>query len=710
MSALATDGERLRIALVLEGGRSRSDAASLSAVARALEQSGAEVHLIRHGLGRLSTLQVQRAVQKVRPHVLISTGIPSSRHLRRTAERLGCPLVCYFWPNAPLLDPHRRPRKKPAAPTGIDATADEGIVLQHAVVGSQQQLDDLLQVLGKDSQRPRLASARIHVLPPLLDAAIFDAQPATLNAQTTTARDSVVLGVYGTAPEQLCAGSPGVQAVSLDGAPVTRSADTSEAQRLAGCSGLVVVVQDAQDARDAARRIAVALVLGKPVLLVGFGSSGRVIPAEIQALDLPPALLRAVPKDELPQALAQLVSELHPAAAPSAHAVAANHASLHSLREALHPNQVLSEHVALLFEIADLAAHIQSPASAPRSTSRSAAPSPSLSLYARALGLRFSRKPQRLILRYQAVVSKLRGFDSTALITKPTLEQQLQTLLSAGYQPVSLSAMALQNDLPSRCVAVTFDGGHAGVATLAAPLLKRLGIPFTVFVATDLLVDDPVWPWPDLLVRALADPVARGHSLPLLQADPRLAPLLAHPTWPQQAQALRLALARLPAGPRKALIDALRARLQDHIGSGPPTGHVDASSLLTPLLLPQIRAAGGELGSHGCSLVPFASLDDTALERELTESRRVLITHGERSYALAPAPLSDEPGIDARVAKAAAAFGYQLAVCNHQRPDAQVPARFALLRRSLSESASTARDGTFDAHRLWLSLTRTVPR
>ena len=709
MRAVGTDGDRLHVALVLEGGRSRADAADLAAVAQALEQSGVTVHVIRHGLGRLSALQVQRAVQRVQPQVLITTGVTSSRHLRRIATRLGCPLVCYFWPSASVVDPHRRPAKRSPEPLSQEqAEAEvESVALQHAVFGSQQQRAELLQARATDPSSPRLLAARMHVLPPLLDVAIFAPPQGERSGTPSAPRSELTLGVYGATPPALRTLSPGLQVISLDGAPTRQSADASEAQRLSACDGLVVIVHDALDAREAARRSAVALVLGKPTLLVGFGASRREVPAEIQSLDPSPALLRAVSEEELPQELPRFCAQLRAQAGSSVPASADQPAAQHRLREALHPAQVLAEHVALIFEIAALA-------SAPIRDQPVSKP-PSLSLHAKALGLRFSRQPQQMIVRYQAVVSELRGFDPDALISIQTLEKQLQTLLAAGYQAVPLSALAAMDrsaPQPVRRMAVTFDGGHAGVALLAAPLLGRLRIPFTVFVATDLLVPDPLWPWPELIVRALRDPVARAQSLPLLVADPSLSPFLtsepAH--WPKQAQRLRQMLAGWPAPRRSALVDALRVRLRDHLGAGPRPGHTDAWAPLLPKMVPTIRNAGGDLGSHGCSLSPFASLDDAALAAELAESRRAVRALAGTCDALAPPPLSGPAGVDARTVTAAAAAGYLHVVSSGVSPGERLAAGSAWGRLSLSERSSSAPDGTFDAHRLWLSLTGASPR
>ena len=68
-------------------------------------------------------------------------------------------------------------------------------------------------------------------------------------------------------------------------------------------------------------------------------------------------------------------------------------------------------------------------------------------------------------------------------------EAHLGYLQTAGYQilPLEEIARAARNGapLPERAVAITIDDAYVSVYTQAYPRLKRLGWPFTVFVATD---------------------------------------------------------------------------------------------------------------------------------------------------------------------------------------------------------------------------------
>jgi len=464
-----------RVVFVIEGGRSRDDVAALQAVARAVAEAGAQVKLVRHGLGKLSTLQVGRAVRRAKPDLLIVTGASSTRHLQSLAARLGCPLVAYYWPSAAVVDIHRRPRRASQRP-GPPARERAMPLPQRAVLGSEQQRRELLALLPHTGRRATLSASGMHILPPLLDPILFAADEPTRAAAATAPR----LGVYGAMATQLAAWAAPAEVVLLDGTPAhhrpAASEATTEAQRLLTCSGVLVLVHSDREAREAARHVVSALLLGKPVLLCGYGERGRDLPGVLAALALPEEILRAAPRDELARELPRFTQQLQSATmAPSPAPIDAR---LQALRQTLQPSRVLAEHVALILELADLAAQDAT------STTR-----PTLGQHARALGLRLFRRPALLCLRYPRVVDELRGRDLSQLITLDTLERQLQTLLQAGYQPVSptvfasLSKPVLRRG--QRFLTVTFADGPIADASPAptvepariAALLARLGIP-----------------------------------------------------------------------------------------------------------------------------------------------------------------------------------------------------------------------------------------
>lgn len=89
-------------------------------------------------------------------------------------------------------------------------------------------------------------------------------------------------------------------------------------------------------------------------------------------------------------------------------------------------------------------------------------------------------------------------------VTPDWLEQKILEYKSKGYTFVSI------DELPSilnfkfsifnshRWVCLTFDDGYRDNHTLAYPMLKRLGVPFTVYVTTGFIDNlSPMWWYPD---------------------------------------------------------------------------------------------------------------------------------------------------------------------------------------------------------------------
>ena len=76
--------------------------------------------------------------------------------------------------------------------------------------------------------------------------------------------------------------------------------------------------------------------------------------------------------------------------------------------------------------------------------------------------------------------------DHVPTVSADAFERQLACLARHGYRVLSLDEVADGLDrgqaLPRRSVAITFDDGYEETATVAWPLLKRFGMPATVFV------------------------------------------------------------------------------------------------------------------------------------------------------------------------------------------------------------------------------------
>lgn len=103
------------------------------------------------------------------------------------------------------------------------------------------------------------------------------------------------------------------------------------------------------------------------------------------------------------------------------------------------------------------------------------------------------------ILVYHRIAHRITGLPNPTMNVQPeTFEAQLDGLLERGYRvwPLAevLDRAEAGENLPARSLVVTFDDGFEGVYTQAWPVLKRLGLPATVFLNTAFL-DSATFPF-----------------------------------------------------------------------------------------------------------------------------------------------------------------------------------------------------------------------
>jgi peptidoglycan/xylan/chitin deacetylase (PgdA/CDA1 family) len=105
-----------------------------------------------------------------------------------------------------------------------------------------------------------------------------------------------------------------------------------------------------------------------------------------------------------------------------------------------------------------------------------------------------AREREVLVLAYHAVSAR---WPADLSVTPERLSSQLELLIARGYRGATFH-QAVYDPPGQRTVAVTFDDGFRSVATLALPILRRHGIPGTIFLPTDYIGTDEPMRWPGI--------------------------------------------------------------------------------------------------------------------------------------------------------------------------------------------------------------------
>ncbi len=99
-----------------------------------------------------------------------------------------------------------------------------------------------------------------------------------------------------------------------------------------------------------------------------------------------------------------------------------------------------------------------------------------------------------LVLCYHAISPT---WTAPLSVTPEQFEGQINYLLKRGWCPATFVDAAL-NPPARRTLAITFDDAYASVKEHAAPVLARLGVPATVFVATAFPSTNRAMHWPGI--------------------------------------------------------------------------------------------------------------------------------------------------------------------------------------------------------------------
>jgi peptidoglycan/xylan/chitin deacetylase (PgdA/CDA1 family) len=164
--------------------------------------------------------------------------------------------------------------------------------------------------------------------------------------------------------------------------------------------------------------------------------------------------------------------------------------------------------------------------------------------------------------------------------------------------------------LPERALCITFDDGYADNATLAQPILESLGLPATVFVATQFLNGGRMWN--DTVIETVRS---------LAQAELDLSGFGLQ-TYSLRTNDLKRQSARAILGGIKHLTPQKRQLITDHIAS--LVTDLPTDLMLTNTQIQGLHASGVEIGGHTHSHPILAALSIDDAKREISLGKTTL--------------------------------------------------------------------------------------
>ncbi len=289
-----------------------------------------------------------------------------------------------------------------------------------------------------------------------------------------------------------------------------------------------------------------------------------------------------------------------------------------------------------------------------------------------------------------------------AMVTSKHVFEQQMEIISREFRPVTLSeAIDWLNgggQIPQRAVIVTFDDGWADTCTSAFPVMKRLGVPGVVFLATGLIGTSDRQ-WADAAyesIAAHADSDVASREVERLKAMPsRARPALFRDF--ESAQRLPHALAwgrsDQPTAAHSPNPETAIPRLYD-------------SPNLTWPQVEEMAAHGFEFGSHTRSHLILPGEPEEEVMSELRGAADDIAAH----LGAAPKSFAYPDGqFDERAADLVKNAGYQVALTADEGLVLQQIPRFALPRLSIHDGVCATPRGDFSRAMFVTYLAGTIP-
>jgi peptidoglycan/xylan/chitin deacetylase (PgdA/CDA1 family) len=261
-------------------------------------------------------------------------------------------------------------------------------------------------------------------------------------------------------------------------------------------------------------------------------------------------------------------------------------------------------------------------------------------------------------------------------VSVPEFEGQLDYLLK-WFTPISAADLADALDgkkkLPKNPVIVTFDDGYRNNYTLAAPVLRKKGVPAIFHLSTNYIGGETIL-WPDEVLLRIVDWPEPTLETPF--GSVQLPATTGCASRIPFASGISQKCKRISAESRDEFITALRQK------TPPVPSHYDAEAheFLNWDEARKMVELGFELGSHTVSHPILANLNATTLAEELVQSRAAIERMTGTKCTVIAYPNGSTADYSELVTSETEKAGYRIAFAVEDRRAGAKPPRFAIPR------------------------------
>ena len=255
-------------------------------------------------------------------------------------------------------------------------------------------------------------------------------------------------------------------------------------------------------------------------------------------------------------------------------------------------------------------------------------------------------QPGAAIILYHGVTDRTDGPDIQNYRRKhlsvPAFRKQI-AFLKRNFRIVPLDELManLHAHRPlQRLASITFDDGYQNNFRVAWPILKELGVPFTVFVVTDFIENcEPLWM--DRLEFSIGKSDAPNVKIAIAGGD-REFPLRTREEKIRADLELRSCLKRVPDSMRRELIEQIVEQTGVDMRSWPGF-EPDYAPLSWKELREMVDSGLADVGAHTKTHAILTRLDPHDARAELSASKRIIEERLARPCGLFAYP-NGQPG------------------------------------------------------------------